>query len=167
MGLKKCCVPGCGDKKSVRRKFPIYDEEVYNIWLQRIGNMELYAMDPEKLGKKKFVCNSHFSIYCQQEGSQRLMYQSLPTINVPGFQGESNLKNSLFPYFSGKVSVSIPNKDAPCQEPQPSTSGLHEAPTLLEKVPEASALSKDHNRPSQGMTFFCEWYLMPTTQYGC
>ncbi|KAJ8875747.1 hypothetical protein PR048_023646 [Dryococelus australis] len=81
----KCCVPHCKyTPGTVRHSFPVYDEEEFNIWLQRIANPKFDGLDDIAIYKDILVCDEHFNVHCKSAGTKKLEKFSLPTLNLPG-----------------------------------------------------------------------------------
>lgn len=82
---QKCCVPHCKYVPgTTRHTFPVYEEEQFKIWVQRIANPKFCGLDDYIVYKNFLVCDEHFSAYCKSAGTKRLKKFSLPTLNLPG-----------------------------------------------------------------------------------
>ena len=81
----KCCVPSCTDKTSTRHRFPVYEEEVFNTWLERIQNSDLTSKHPMDVYKTSYICERHFLQVCVVPNSKRKMlnHYSRPTVDLP------------------------------------------------------------------------------------
>ncbi|XP_026482168.1 uncharacterized protein LOC113389341 isoform X3 [Ctenocephalides felis] len=97
-----CHVPGCmGNKKKVRlHGFPTRNDKMYEIWIKRANNPKLDGIKLEIMRTSRFVCDNHFADCCKIEPPKRKMsnlkVNALPTINMPGFDGDPlNEENCL------------------------------------------------------------------------
>ncbi|XP_014245425.1 uncharacterized protein LOC106664320 isoform X2 [Cimex lectularius] len=104
----RCCVPNCKDSRSAKRVLPVFDEKVYNIWVDRIGNPILEATEPQIVHKRYRVCDRHFSDYCRIPGSKKLKVGSLPTLHLPKFCEVPSYENSIFKHSN---QTSVPSFD--------------------------------------------------------
>uniref|UniRef100_A0A0A9X8C3 THAP domain-containing protein 3 n=1 Tax=Lygus hesperus TaxID=30085 RepID=A0A0A9X8C3_LYGHE len=98
MGIVKCVVPGCEDRRSPRHRFPVFDQELYEEWLKRVGNVELLNLDPKYVGSNKRICSVHFSSHCRVPNSTKLKNRSLPTLQLPEFKEKPTEDNSILKY---------------------------------------------------------------------
>lgn len=96
-----CIVPNCGNTSEQWTMIPFPKPariEIYNIWLERIEGPDKKSEVLSSTAQQNVVCENHFSIYCRIEdryGNLSLKKGSLPTIDVPGFSGESTAENSI------------------------------------------------------------------------
>ncbi|KAK9743880.1 THAP domain [Popillia japonica] len=92
--IKKCIVANSKGETSSRYRFPVKNEQIKKIWIDRINNDELFHYSDQQLYNTVFVCGAHFLPVCKT--TRKLAAKALPTINMPGFHGEANIENSFF-----------------------------------------------------------------------
>lgn len=105
----RCCVPTCSklaiDKEESKVTFrslpnPAKENQMYHIWVSRIGNDKLKAeKDPQSSWKKYRICDVHFSDNCRLPNEKWLKKDCLPTLALPGFNAPDNEQNSLLRHF--------------------------------------------------------------------
>lgn len=84
MHRSKCCVPECNNRSGTRHRFPVYEENVFKIWVERIAHPIFSQLDDYGIYNSYVVCNNHFSQDCASPGTKRLKHYSLPTLYLPG-----------------------------------------------------------------------------------
>ncbi|CAG9834662.1 unnamed protein product [Diabrotica balteata] len=83
----KCCVPGCKNyqKDAQMHIFP-KNQELYNVWIKRIGHPNLQEMPMEKVQKSYRVCNVHFGPDAQYIGlinKSTIKKDAIPSLFLP------------------------------------------------------------------------------------
>ncbi|KAJ8896035.1 hypothetical protein PR048_001376 [Dryococelus australis] len=90
--LDDCCVPGYTDTVSTRHRFPVYEEDVFNIWIARIKSDKLESKHPLDVYKSFYVCGRNFLPENTIPGSKKLKYYSLTTVDLPGISSACNVE---------------------------------------------------------------------------
>lgn len=68
----KCCIPGCTNRISKRHRFPNpKDMDMFNTWVDILTQPHLKNMEPEKIYKSYYICNTYFSPEYSVPGTDR------------------------------------------------------------------------------------------------
>lgn len=81
--VNKCCVSGCEDITSTRHRFPtvnLENDDVFNVWLERMNNPKLKTLNKEKIYKNYYVCDRHFSEEDRIPNSNKLKKRVIPSL---------------------------------------------------------------------------------------
>ncbi|KAL1488709.1 hypothetical protein ABEB36_014508 [Hypothenemus hampei] len=100
----RCYVPECNSmgniNKITMRNLPFFDPEVMAIWKSRIGNPSIDSCNDIKIDRNRYrVCDRHFDKWCILVGEKRLCRDSLPTLNLLNYFGESTEITSRYHLF--------------------------------------------------------------------
>ncbi|CAG9836171.1 unnamed protein product [Diabrotica balteata] len=116
----KCCVPGCKNyqKDAQMHIFP-KNQELYNVWIKRIGHPNLQEMPMEKVRKSYRVCNVHFGPDAQYIGlinkstikKDAIPSLFLPPTNLSTNAGEDFLRINMEIEESAEVDLPIENME--------------------------------------------------------
>lgn len=84
---KNCAIIGCetknNDKTILLHRFP-EDQTIFDIWVIRSGNIKLLNKPIDIIYKSSVICDKHFEESCKSPGFQKLIYNSAPSLNLPG-----------------------------------------------------------------------------------
>ncbi|KAJ8935617.1 hypothetical protein NQ318_006460 [Aromia moschata] len=81
---RRCAVPGCEDRVSVRHRFPINDEKTFNSWVLIVDHPHFSHLTPREIYNSYLVCHRHFSEDSIVVGTKRgLKVGAIPTLFLP------------------------------------------------------------------------------------
>ncbi|KAL1516106.1 hypothetical protein ABEB36_000030 [Hypothenemus hampei] len=131
----RCCVPECNSmgniNKITMRNLPFFDPEVLAIWKSRIGNPSIDSCNDIKIARNRYR-------------EKRLCRDSLPTLNLPNYFGESTEITSRYHLF----------QNLECQTISANINFLHEEneTTQLNLLPEPSTSNIDDHLMQEVLT---------------
>lgn len=83
---KRCCVVNCSDISSKRHRFPRPDRqpELFEKWLEKIGNPHLKTKTSEQIYKTDRICHIHFKDEFKVVSHRGISTIAYPTLFLPG-----------------------------------------------------------------------------------
>ncbi|XP_046404745.1 uncharacterized protein LOC124170112 isoform X1 [Ischnura elegans] len=156
MGWPRCCVPGCGENKKLRFRFPHpYSDrhKRFAEWLKRIGDEKLNKMDPKKVYENKRICYRHFFLTDYEEGTHILKRDAIPSRFpvIPRNTVKSCDSNILAPGKAG-ASSSREGSTALSSKPEPVTGVNGKQVPANTKTEELISLGDDQTPESSSIS---------------
>ncbi|XP_044761393.1 uncharacterized protein LOC123318733 isoform X2 [Coccinella septempunctata] len=88
----KCCVPNCDDRTSKRHRFPRADKQldIFELWVEKVGNPLLRTKTAEQIRKSYFVCDRHFTDEVKVNSRKGIWESAVPALFLPAGNLKSN-----------------------------------------------------------------------------
>ncbi|XP_076258459.1 N-acetylneuraminic acid synthase isoform X3 [Rhynchophorus ferrugineus] len=92
---KKCCVPGCTEKKEMRHRFPKNNPDLFQKWIDQVKSPKLTGLTRKQIEERYRVCHRHFSDHFKVISRTGLRVNAYPTLFLPGTEPDTPSSTQL------------------------------------------------------------------------